>query len=155
MEAKSVPGKETVAGRRPLRTIAECELAHARLAEMHRFYHRDGLLPLAGLTDVAQLFARDSVLELDEAWQVVRAARATQSIRETFVRGDDYVRLTELATTIPDLSELVSKTGKFFTRDGLNVPFFELNYSGYRIWGATAGMLWNLSQKIAAHEKEA
>jgi 8-oxo-dGTP pyrophosphatase MutT (NUDIX family) len=42
---------------------------------------------------------------------------------------------------------------KFLSRDGLNVPFFELNYAGYRIWGATAGMLWNLSQKIAAHEK--
>ena len=43
---------------------------------------------------------------------------------------------------------------KFFTRDGLNVPFFELNHSGYRIWGATAGMLWNLSQKFTAHETE-
>ena len=42
---------------------------------------------------------------------------------------------------------------KFLSRDGFNVPFFELNYAGYRIWGATAGMLWNLSQKIAAHEK--
>ncbi|MGH8443089.1 MAG: CoA pyrophosphatase [Nevskiaceae bacterium] len=41
---------------------------------------------------------------------------------------------------------------KFFTRDGLNVPFFELNWGDYRIWGATAGMLWNLSQKVAAHE---
>ena len=118
MEAKSAPGKEAVAGRRPLRTAKECELAHARLAEMQRFYHRDGLLPLAGLTDVGPLFARESVLELEEAWQIVRAARATQSIRETFVRGDDYAHLIELANSIPDLSELVSKTSKFFTRDG-------------------------------------
>ena len=43
---------------------------------------------------------------------------------------------------------------KFLARDGLNVPFFELNFGGYRIWGATAGMLWNLSQKIVAHEKK-
>jgi 8-oxo-dGTP pyrophosphatase MutT (NUDIX family) len=42
---------------------------------------------------------------------------------------------------------------KVFTRDGLNVPFFELNYGSWRIWGATAGMLWNLCQKISAHEK--
>jgi DNA mismatch repair protein MutS2 len=118
MEAKSAPGKEAVARRRPLRTSAECELAHAQLAEMQRFYHRDGLLPIAGLTDVGQLFARDSVLELEEAWQIVRAARATQSIRETFVRGDDYPHLIQLATSIPDLGELVSKTSKFFTRDG-------------------------------------
>ncbi len=118
MEAKSAPGKEAVARRRPMRTAHDCELAHARLAEMLRFYHRDGLLPLAGLTDVAALFARDSVLALDEAWQIVRAARATQSIRETFVRGEEYPRLIDLANTIPDLSGLVSKTGKFFTRDG-------------------------------------
>ncbi len=44
---------------------------------------------------------------------------------------------------------------KFFTRDGINVPFFELNWGAYRIWGATAGMLWNLSQKMAAHETAA
>ncbi len=42
---------------------------------------------------------------------------------------------------------------KVFSRDGFNVPFFELNYGSWRIWGATAGMLWNLSQKVAAHEK--
>jgi len=41
---------------------------------------------------------------------------------------------------------------KFFTRDGMNVPFFELNWGEYRIWGATAGMLWNLSQKVVARE---
>ena len=43
---------------------------------------------------------------------------------------------------------------KVFTRDGLNVPFFELNYRSWRIWGATAGMLWNLSQKVSEHEKK-
>ncbi len=118
MEAKSGPGKEALARRRPMRKVKECELAHARLAEMLRFYHQDGLLPLAGLTDVASLFSRQSVLDLEEAWHIVRAARATQSIRETFVRGEDYPRLIELASTIPDLGELVSKTGKFFTRDG-------------------------------------
>jgi 8-oxo-dGTP pyrophosphatase MutT (NUDIX family) len=39
---------------------------------------------------------------------------------------------------------------KAFSRGGVNVPFFELNHQGYRIWGATAGMLWNLVQKVSA-----
>lgn len=38
---------------------------------------------------------------------------------------------------------------KLLSRDGLNVPFFELNWKQHRIWGATAGMLWNLAQKVA------
>jgi DNA mismatch repair protein MutS2 len=118
MEAKSTPGKEAVALRHPLRTVQECELAQARLAEMVRFYHRDGLLPLAGLIDVRPLFARETVLDLEEAWQIVRAVRATQAIRETFVRGEDYPRLIDVARTIPDLGEIVSKTSKYFTRDG-------------------------------------
>ncbi|HEY3056883.1 MAG TPA: Smr/MutS family protein [Thermoanaerobaculia bacterium] len=118
MEAKSAPGKDAVASRRPLRTADQCERAHAQLAEMLRFYHRDGLLPLAGLTDVAPLFQRDTVLELEEAWQIVRAVRATQAIRETFIRGDEYPRLIELANAIADFGQLVSKTSKYFTRDG-------------------------------------
>lgn len=44
---------------------------------------------------------------------------------------------------------------KLLTREGLNVPFFELNYGSHRIWGATAGMLWNLAQKLARHEAAA
>jgi 8-oxo-dGTP pyrophosphatase MutT (NUDIX family) len=39
---------------------------------------------------------------------------------------------------------------KAFSRGGVKVPFFELNHHGYRIWGATAGMLWNLVQKVSA-----
>lgn len=38
---------------------------------------------------------------------------------------------------------------KLLSRDGINVPFFELNWERHRIWGATAGMLWNLAQKVA------
>src|SRR5881394_3430671 len=118
MEAKSSLGKEVVARRRPLRTLAECEGAQADLAEMVRFYLRDGLLPLAGLTDVVPLLSRETVLDLEESWQIVRAARATQAIRETFLRSDGYPRLTSLAHAIPDLAELNAKTGKYFTRDG-------------------------------------
>ncbi|HEV2719538.1 MAG TPA: Smr/MutS family protein [Thermoanaerobaculia bacterium] len=118
LEAKSSLGKDSIARRRPLRTLAECEAAQADLAEMVRFYHRDGLLPLAGLTDVAPLFARESVLELEESWIVVRAARATQAIRETFLRSDGYPRLAAHAHAIPDLGEPLGKLNKYFTRDG-------------------------------------
>ncbi len=37
---------------------------------------------------------------------------------------------------------------KMLSREGFNVPFFELNHAGFRIWGATAGILWNLRQKL-------
>jgi DNA mismatch repair protein MutS2 len=118
LEAKSAPGKDAVLSRRPLRTIEQCERAQAELAEMVRFYLSEGLLPLAGLIDVDQLFARESVLELDESWQVVRAARATQSVRETFLRTEVYPRLASIAAQIPDLGELLAKMNKYFTRDG-------------------------------------
>jgi 8-oxo-dGTP pyrophosphatase MutT (NUDIX family) len=34
------------------------------------------------------------------------------------------------------------------SREGLIVPFHELTWNGYRVWGATAGMLWDLCQKV-------
>lgn len=37
---------------------------------------------------------------------------------------------------------------KVFSQQRMNIPFFELNHSGQRIWGATAGMLWNLCGKV-------
>jgi DNA mismatch repair protein MutS2 len=118
MEAKSTLGKESIAARRPLASAEACDDAQAELSEMLRFFHTEGLLPLAGLIDVDPLLERDSVLELDEAWQVVRSARATQAIRETFLRSDTFPRLTGLAKNIPDLADLLTKTGKYFTRDG-------------------------------------
>jgi 8-oxo-dGTP pyrophosphatase MutT (NUDIX family) len=39
---------------------------------------------------------------------------------------------------------------KMLSGRGVNVPFFEVNFGAYRIWGATAGMLWNLAQKMGA-----
>jgi DNA mismatch repair protein MutS2 len=118
LEAKTSPGKSALLGRRPLTTLRECEDAHADLGEMVRFYLTEGLLPLAGVIDVAPLLARDTVLELEESWMVVRAARATQAIRESLLRIDGYGRLARHANSIPDLGELISKTNKYFTRDG-------------------------------------
>ncbi len=37
---------------------------------------------------------------------------------------------------------------KILSREGVNLPFLELNHAGHRIWGATAGILWNLRQKL-------
>jgi DNA mismatch repair protein MutS2 len=118
MEAKSAPGKAAVARRRPLSSFDECERAQVELGEMVRFVHTEGLLPLAGLDDVAPLFHRESVLEIEESWLVVRAVRATQAMREALHRTDTYPRLRTLAETIPSLAELLTKTGKYFTREG-------------------------------------
>lgn len=118
LEAKTAPGKAALLGRRPLATLHQCEEAHADLAEMVRFYLSEGLLPLAGVIDVAPLFAREAILELEESWMIVRAARATQAIRESLLRLDGYPRLARHAQSIPDLGELISKTNKYFTKDG-------------------------------------
>lgn len=118
LEAKSAPGKAAVARRRPLRTLAECENAQADLAEMVRYFHTEGLLPLAGLDDVAPLFSRETVLDLEEAWHVVRAVRATQAVREALLRLDGYARLASIAEGIANLDALLTKTNKYFTREG-------------------------------------
>lgn len=119
LEAKSVPGKEAVARRQPLKTLQECERAQSELGEMVRYFHTEGLLPLAGLDDVAPLFRRETVLEIEESWHVVRSVRATQAMREALQRNDGgYPRLETIAATIPDLGELLTKTNKYFTKEG-------------------------------------
>ncbi len=118
LEARSDPGRQAILGRQPLPAIEACDRAQAELAEMVRFYLQDGLLPLAGLVDVSPLFTREIVLELDESWQIVRATRATQSVRETFLRADTYPGLTAVARGIADLGGLITRTNKYFTRDG-------------------------------------
>ena len=117
-EAKSTLGKEAIARRRPLSTLAACEAAQADLADMRRFVQTEGLLPLAGLTDVAPLLVRETVLELEESWIIVRAIRSTQAMRETLTRVDRFPRLKAIAEAIPELDELVGKLNKYFTRDG-------------------------------------
>lgn len=37
---------------------------------------------------------------------------------------------------------------KTFQRMGFAIPYYELYYRHYRIWGATAGMLWDLCQRV-------
>ncbi len=117
-EAKSDPGKAALMSRRPGGSHGECERSHAELAEMLRFYHHEGLIPMAGLSDIASLFQRETVLELTDSWLIVRAARATQALRETFVRAGDFPRLAVIAERIPILSNLLTELARYFTRDG-------------------------------------
>lgn len=42
---------------------------------------------------------------------------------------------------------------KTLSREGLIVPFHEINWRGYRVWGATAGMLWDLCRRVNALER--
>ena len=118
LEAKSAPGKAAVARRSPLRSLDACDRAQADLAEMVRFYHVEGLLPLAGLDDLAPLFVRETVLELDESWHAVRAVRATQAMRETLLRTTGFANLKAMAADIPDLGDVITKTNKYFTKEG-------------------------------------
>lgn len=39
---------------------------------------------------------------------------------------------------------------KSLSRDGLIIPYYEINWNGYRVWGATAGMLRDLCRKVGA-----
>lgn len=45
--------------------------------------------------------------------------------------------------------DLANFQRRYFTREGFNVPFYELVWERYRIWGATAGMLHDLATKVA------
>jgi len=71
------------------------------------------------------------------------------------VEGDPAVRpcIDEVAEVFEvPLTFLLAEANferKLFSRGGLNVPVMELNYRDWRIWGATAGMLWNLAQKMS------
>src|SRR5258708_16975889 len=118
MEAKSSLGKGATLGRRPLASRKACDAAQGDLADMLRFFHREGLLPLAGLVDVGPMLAGETVLELEESWRGGRAARATQAMREAILRAEDFPRLAVIAGSIPDLGEVLSKLNKYFTKDG-------------------------------------
>lgn len=118
LEAKSEPGRDALERRRPATTLAAAELLQSQLAEMVRYYHTEGLLPLAGVVSTRRVF-ESSEFGLPEAWSVVRALRATQAVREALVRArDGYPRLLALGEAIPQLDPLVTNVGRYFTRDG-------------------------------------
>lgn len=43
---------------------------------------------------------------------------------------------------------------KTFQRMGFAIPYYELHYRHYRIWGATAGMLWDLCQRVERNGRQ-
>lgn len=45
--------------------------------------------------------------------------------------------------------ERSSFQSKILSRDGINLPFYEIRYQHHRIWGATAGMLWHLHRVLS------
>ncbi|WP_020648333.1 CoA pyrophosphatase [Solimonas variicoloris] len=46
------------------------------------------------------------------------------------------------------LAEPANFERKLFERAGFEVPIYEVNWQGRRIWGATAGMLWDLAGRM-------
>ena len=119
LEAKTDPGRSAVLARRPSSSLEVCERMQAELMEMVGVVHRDGLMPLAGLIEVRQFFTGDDPIELETAWQIFRAVRATQAVRESFLRSREPIpQLRRVAEGIDDLSELIAKVGRYFTSDG-------------------------------------
>lgn len=119
LEARTDPGRLAVLDRRPSSALEVCERMQAELMEMVAVVHRDGLMPLAGLIEVRQFFTGDDPIELDRAFQIFRAVRATQAVRESFLRSRDPIpHLRKVAEGIDDLSELIAKVGRYFTSDG-------------------------------------
>lgn len=51
-------------------------------------------------------------------------------------------------SVVLDPGQYVRKT---FERNGLILPYYELRHAEYRIWGATAGILLNLCQRVATY----
>jgi DNA mismatch repair protein MutS2 len=118
-EAKSAPGRAALTRRAPATTLPECERLQGELAEMTRFYLRDGQLPFSGLTDLASLREPGRLLDLEESWQALRAIRSTQAVRETFTRSQEaHPLLLRIAEGIEDLAEVIGAVGRYFTQEG-------------------------------------
>jgi 8-oxo-dGTP pyrophosphatase MutT (NUDIX family) len=98
--------------------------------------------------------ARVQVIGYLDDYPVLSGFRITPVVgvvREAFtpvIDADEVAETFELPLAVL-LAERTFER-KFLSREGFNVPFFELNYAGHRIWGATAGILWNLRQKLLA-----
>jgi DNA mismatch repair protein MutS2 len=119
LRARTTLGREAVASIRPVNRLDECEHRQARLAEMVRYYLHEGPLPFGGITDVRFLLEGEKGLELHDSWQILRAVRGTQALREATTRTEDrYPLLRAEGETIEDLEPVVQSVGRYFTRDG-------------------------------------
>ncbi|NGY06126.1 CoA pyrophosphatase [Solimonas terrae] len=77
------------------------------------------ITPVVGIVDAEPVLAIDA----DEVAEVFEVPFEILASRRNFVR-------------------------KILSRDGINVPFFELQWQQHRVWGATAGMLWDLAGRM-------
>lgn len=118
LEARSAPGRELILARAPIGDIDLCRKRQAELAEMVRFRQRDGSLATGGLVDPALVFESAEPIDLATSWEMLRAIRATQIVREAFRSADEFRHLRAIVEQIDDLTPLANEIGRFFTRDG-------------------------------------
>ncbi len=85
---------------------------------MVRFRQRDGSIATDGLVDPVAVFDSAEAIDLATSWELLRAVRATQIVRESFVSTDDFPHLRAIASEIEDLTPVSTAIGRYFTRDG-------------------------------------
>jgi DNA mismatch repair protein MutS2 len=118
LEARTAPGGRRVLARRPVSSLSEAERLQSELAEMTRFYLEEGMLPLGGLSEAPEAIDAGG-LDLELSWQILRAVRATQAIREAILRsGREMPHLATIASGIFDLDDLIRSVSRYFTKDG-------------------------------------
>lgn len=64
------------------------------------------------------------------------------------IEADGYEVSEVFELPLSRVLDEISYVRKTIERNGLQLPYLELEYEGYRVWGATAGMLWNLRAKL-------
>lgn len=60
--------------------------------------------------------------------------------------GNEVAEVFEIP--LPHLLRPEAFQRRIITREGLRVPFYEIAYEDRVVWGATAGMLWNLCNRL-------
>lgn len=118
LEARSEPGKRIILSRAPEPDIDVCRRRQAELGEMVRFRQTEGSLATGALVDAGSIFEGTEPIDLGLSWEILRAIRAAQAIREAFVSSDDFPHLRAIASQIEDLTLVSNEVGKYFTREG-------------------------------------
>ena len=66
------------------------------------------------------------------------------------LRGDASEVAEIFEVPLSQLLDADNYEQKIFIRDGLHFPIYEVRQAEHRIWGATAGMLWDFCSKVKA-----
>jgi DNA mismatch repair protein MutS2 len=118
LEARTAPGRRKLLARRPVHALGDAERLQSELADMTRFVLEGEMLPFGGL-DEAPKSIDAGALDLGASWQILRAIRATQAIREAILRSDrETAPLAAIASRIVELDDLIRSIGRYFTKDG-------------------------------------